>query len=153
MRNAVQIVEDDYAAQGLGVELLPFFYCAEFPTLGGAPQDVTTIVAVDRDSDFIWFDTRICAYNGSPTLRSRGYVNLRLDTQGRNLTEQNLGNVAPFGGVVFGVGGQAMRPFVFHDPVVLPARSALVVRFTSLVESFTDLHVAFHGMKAVTVRR
>jgi hypothetical protein len=143
MLSASQIVDEMYARLGASVQLLPFTYTRSFTGVGAAPANLPMAIKTDNDSDFIWFDTRSIAYTaaGVPQLRVRAFLSFRLGVTGRALTEP----IAP----ALAVAGQAERPFVFYDPIVIPARSALFVTLTTLVDTIDSLELSLSGVKAV----
>jgi hypothetical protein len=164
MRSAVQIVQDAYSADGSGVELLPFFYSGRIAVNAeSAIQTSTEMISIDRDSDFVWFDTRIIAHVfvegfDVPVFNYRAFLTFQLNGTGRHIEQgvNALNANAPIGGSILSIAGQADRPFVFYEPVLVPARTAIVV--TLLIPPATfgktlDVLFTLGGMKAISVSK
>ena len=159
MRTPAEIIEAGYAQLGARVELWPFIYSARMNTPAVAGTVTDLVVQMDNDSDFAWFQSSFLNYNtlaaDQEQPRAQTLVSVQLSLSARLFTESLAGSTA--GGVQNTVyakevfGWTAEEPFVLYEPVIVPARSAILLRVLTWEPNPgpnpAEIEFAFHGSK------
>jgi len=122
------------------VQFLPYVYAADYLPLTGNTT-VQVPVTIDQDSDFLLCQQTFAAFTTAGAAQSAPNILIRYtaDAVARQLMSQavHLANI-------FGTGE---RPYIWYQPLELPAKSNLHVEADS--ETATDLHLrlSFIGVK------
>ncbi len=136
----------EYLDRGIRVtQYLPFVYAADFlPLLGN-----TTLldqVTIDMENDFLLCMQTFAAFStgGVAQTAPNVLVKLTADVAARQLMSGQVHLIN-----VFGTGE---RPYLYYEPLELPAKSSMSVEADSETATDLNLRLSFIGVKVFTER-
>lgn len=125
---------------------LPFVYqCFDYPIpVPASTATVSSDVLVSQDSDF--YAQRLGLTIGNAGTEAADFrVNFQWGNNDRRYVNSQLGVHA------FQLAGSGQRPFIFPNPIYLPANARLTVSLTSITSTARNVYVDFLGRKAADV--
>lgn len=125
---------------------LPFVYqCFDYPiAIPASTVAISSDVTVSQDSDF--YAQRMGVTIGND---GTGAADFRLNMQWGNNDRRYVNSQA--GVHAFQVAGSGQRPFIFPNPIYLPANARLTVTLTSITSTARSVFVDLLGRKAADV--